>query len=288
MTLQVLNDFNFRMWARILATVPAGPLVARALEQIHMMAEGVPEYDLMASQSTLYEVYHQLVSDTQALELAEQAGPALTGALYAARVLEDIREGTGCDRPTGARCDFLNLPRPLWERWEEGCTDEACAEMLIFETMEAIVVPTHNLPLALETVQYLITKCLSEKLGDIPPEQYPRRETGRCVKLARWLLPWAECPSVQYLCCVEGELFTVDGKQAEATREEYQASLLQLERWVSLPELDVYLEHCVQEATDGGQLKEAVKKWQDEIEALIPPEARWSSEFEEVNSQPEM
>ena len=71
-------------------------------------------------------------------------------------------------------------------------------------------------------------------------------------------------------------------------QQAYRASLLQMERWVSLPELDAYLEHCIQEVTDSGQLKEAVKKWQDEIEALIPPEARWSSEFEEISSQPDM
>lgn len=288
MTLQVINDFNLRMWARILVTAPAGPQVARALEQIHILADGVWEHEHMAGQSALYEVYHQLVSDAQALELAGQASPALTGALYASRVLEDIREGTGCDHPTGGIYDARDLPDSLQERWEEGCTDEACAEVLIFETMEEIIVPTHNLPLALETVQHLITGCLVEELEDVPPERYPRPETGRCVKLARWLLPWGERPSVQYLSCVEGELFTVDGRQAEVSREAYLSAIHQMERWVSLPELDGYLENCARQAEDGGRLKEAVKEWEDEIEALVPPEARWSSEFEEVNSQPEM
>ena len=76
MTLQVINDFNLRMWARILVTAPAGPQVARALEQIHILADGVWEHEHMAGQSALYEVYHQLVSDAQALELAGQASPA--------------------------------------------------------------------------------------------------------------------------------------------------------------------------------------------------------------------
>lgn len=253
-----LNLFSLDILARILTIAPSGEKISTALDTVHKWISCAPDADWMALQALQYESYHALVGDAVTMDLQGEISPRLSAALHASQVLEAVRDGTKCNQPTLEQCELTILPHELRMRWWNGVFHEEAAEDLVFETIDAVIAQTRNFPLALELTQYLVTYCLALELERLPETKHPRKETARCIKLAKYCIPWEHCRSAAFLCHVEGEVFLMDGQLEGAFCEDYLSAILQLERRIpfqalrshlkkltAVPRLDVELEKAV-------------------------------------------
>ena len=261
MSFDVLNLSSLQSYARILTAVPAGESITNVLNTLHDLTVYAPDADWMAIQSIQYESYRALVGDAVSLELLGKASPELSALLHAAQVLEEVREGTTCDRPTLEECELNILPRQLLEEWWEGFHSEEEAEELVFDTMGEVVALTRNFPLSVELTQYLITYCLAVELERLPAESYPRKETARCIKLAKYCIPWECCRSVGFLCSVNGEVFLMDGQMDAASCQNYLLAIRQLENCIPLNFLRSYLKERISMPCLNLELEKAVRLW---------------------------
>lgn len=91
--------------------------------------------------------------------------------------------------PTGEAYEMSILTPELREKWYGEIVSEEEMEALVFSSMESVMSQTHNLPLALEVAQYLVAYRLAAAVWRLPG-QYPRKETGRAAKLAKYAIPW--------------------------------------------------------------------------------------------------
>ena len=89
---------------------------------------------------------------------------------------------------------------------------------------------THNYPLSLELTQYLVTYTLAVELGKVQPEAHPRKETARCIKLAKHLTPWERPHTIDYICHIDGEVFLLDGEIDKGSCEDYLDAIRQAEK----------------------------------------------------------
>ena len=96
----MMSDSTLRTLSRILTTAPQGRQVSAVLDKVHSWQLASPYTDLMLFQTLHYEVYEVLKADATAMELSYMVSPALHATLHAAEVLDELREGTGCYRPT--------------------------------------------------------------------------------------------------------------------------------------------------------------------------------------------
>lgn len=260
MTLINVNNSTLMTYARILMTAPAGATVRGVTEQFHELEEMIPDGGEMAMQSLQYESYRVLSADGCAMELAGTASAELSAALHGAGVLEEVREGTACMMPTGETTYLPCLPRDLLERWWGELTESDVMEDLLFETMGCVMEFTHNFPLALETVQYLVTYRLATAMEKLK-RHYPRKETERCVKLAKYAIPWERPRSTAYIGCVKGEVFLLDGDIDDGSCEDYLEAICQAERAVSHEDLKRYLCDRTAQPCFDFELEKAVRLW---------------------------
>lgn len=260
MTLNCMNYSALMTYSRILMEAPAGAAVGGVTERFHEMEAMAPDGGMMAMQSLQYESYRSLSSDAGAMELAGTGSAELSVALHGAGLLEELREGTACYMPTGEITDLSFLPRELRERWWGELTENEAMEDLVFETMEYIMELTHNFPLALETVQYLVTYRLATAM-EKRKQHYPRKETERSVKLAKYVIPWEHPRSPSYIDCVKGEVFLLDGDIDNGSCEDYLDAICQAERSVSHSDLKRYLCDRTAQPCFDFELEKAVHIW---------------------------
>lgn len=208
--MDILNYAALRTCARTLMTAPAGAAVQGVLDRFHELEAAASDAGLMAIQSLQYESYLQLKADAYAMTLNGMTSPGLAAALHGAEVLEELREGTVCDGPTGEDWAMDLLEPELREEWYGETPSEEGMEELVFATVGSIMSQTWDFPLAVEMAQGLLTYQLAAEV-EKPEEMHPRRETGRTVKLAKYAIPWERRRSTAYLCGVGGEVFLLDG-----------------------------------------------------------------------------
>ena len=186
--------------------------------------------------------------------------PALHAALHAAEVLDELREDTGC-QPTWDGKTLQRLPEETLERWLDSFERDEDAEDLVMETLAVLMAQTHNYPLSLELTQYLVTYLLSVELGKVRPEAHPRKETARCIKLAKYLTPWERSHTIDYICHREGEVFLLDGEIDKGTCEDYLDVIRQAEQSVSYDELKRHLKDRTAQPCFDFELEKAVHIW---------------------------
>ena len=133
-------------------------------------------------------------------------------------------------------------------------------EALIFSTIESIMARTHDLPLALEVVQYLVAYHLGVAVERLLGE-HPRKETGRTVKLARYAIPWERPHSSAYICCRNGEVFLLDGEMDDGSCEDYLNAIRQAEEVIPHEELKSYLVDRTAMPCFDLELEQAVNLW---------------------------
>lgn len=259
-----MNWMNYPMlhnYARILTTAPQGRLVETVLAQVQTWQAAVSDTDLMMFQMLHYEVYEALKADAAALELRDMVSPSLHAALHAAVVLDELREGTGCCQPTW-ECEELSLVPPetrkLW--WSAPKSDEE-AEDAVMETLEVLMALTLNYPLSLELTQYLVTYVLALELEKVKLEDHPRKETARCIKLAKYLTPWERRHPIAYICHRDGEIFLLDGEIDSGTREDYLNAIRQAEQLVGHDTLKRHLIDRTAQPCFDFELEKAVHIW---------------------------
>lgn len=258
--LDILNYPTLRTLARILMTAPAGAAVKRVIDRFHDLESCVPDAGQMILQSIQYESYQLLLSDGHAMLLNDAADRSLAIALHGAAVLEEVREGTACCDPTGEECELTILDLALLEKWYVDISSEAEMEELVFATMDATMSVTHNLPLALELTQCLVTYYLAAEIERLEQEQ-PRRETGRTVRLAQYAIPWDHQHSPAYICNRGGEVFLLDGDLDRADCYAYLSAIRQAEEVVSHEELKQHLMDRVASPFYNMELQKAVDIW---------------------------
>lgn len=254
-----MNYPMLRNLARILTTAPQGRLMEAVLTQVQTWQ--APDTDLMMFQTLHYEVYEALKADAAALELCDMASPGLRAALHAAAVLDELREGTGCCQPTWEGAELSLVPpetRKLW--WSAPESDED-AEDSVMETLEVLMAQTLNYPLSLELTQYLVTYVLALELEKVKPENHPRKETARCVKLAKYLTPWERRHPIAYICHRDGEIFLLDGEIDSGTCEDYLNAIRQAEQSVGHDSLKRHLIDRTAQPCFDFALEEAVHIW---------------------------
>ena len=269
--MQIVNLFHMpalETRAAALLTVPAGPAVTALHKQMCDELQVAPDANFMYYQAIGYMAYRVLRTDGEALALQEHADDDLCCALHMSQVLEEIREGTGCDHPTLDRCELNLLPAELRERWWSSPEGEEAAEALVFETLETVLEQTRNFPLALELVQYLVTYRLADSLSVIPTDQLPRRESSACsIKLAKYCVPWDSIHSVGRICCLDGEVFLMDGDIDDGTWEDYLMAIGQMENVEPCDQLRRYLKDRTAMPCFDFELEKAVRKWLDSKKA---------------------
>lgn len=234
--MDILNYPTLRTLARVLMTAPAGIAVKGVIDRFHELESCVPDAGQMILQSIQYESYQALTADACAMALCKTADNDLTIALHGAEVLEEVREGTACDMPTGEAYEMSILTPELREKWYGEIASEEEMEALVFSTMESVMSQTHNLPLALEVVQYLVAYRLAAAVWRLPG-QYPRKETGRTAKLAKYAIPWTRRHSPAYICNRGGEVFLLDGEMDDGSCEDYLNAIRQVEQVIPHEEL---------------------------------------------------
>lgn len=258
--MDLMNDSILRTFSRILTTAPQGRQVSAVLDKIHSWQASTPHTSVMIVPMFHHELYEALKADSTVLELRYMVSPALHSALHAAEVLDELREGTGC-QPTWDGETLQRLPEETRERWLDTLEREDDAEDLVMETLAVLMAQTHNYLLSLELTQYLVTYLLGVELGKVRPEAHPRKETARCIKLAKYLTPWERSHTIDYICHREGEVFLLDGEIDKGTCEDYLDVIRQAEQSVSHDELKRHLKDRTAQPCFDFELEKAVHIW---------------------------
>ena len=215
--MDLMNYSTLRTLSRILTAAPQGRQVGAVLDKAHDWQATTSHTNSMLIPTLRYEVYESLKADAAALELRYMVSPALRAARHAAEVLDELREGTGCYQPTWDEERIQTLPEETRERWLDTFERDEDAEDLVMETLAVLMAQTHNYPLSLELTQYLVTYTLAVELSKVQPEAHPRKETARCIKLAKYLTPWERPHTIDYICHKDGEVFLLDGEIDKGT-----------------------------------------------------------------------
>lgn len=106
-----------RTLARVLMTAPAGTAVKGMLDRFHELEANTPDAGQMLLQSIQYGSYRELTANAYAMALCGIMDADLSIALHGAEVLEEVREGTAGDMPTGEAYELDILTPELWEKW---------------------------------------------------------------------------------------------------------------------------------------------------------------------------
>ena len=133
-------------------------------------------------------------------------------------------------------------------------------ESMVFVTMSAVMSQTHDFPLVLEVTQYFVSYHLAIAMEKLP-EHYPREETKRTIKLAKYAIPWNRLRSSGYICCLNGEVFLLDGEIDEGSCEDYLNAIRQVEQVIPHEDLKRYLMDRIAAPCFDFELEEAVKLW---------------------------
>ena len=261
MPFSTLNYPTLLAQSRTLMTAPSGGAVRGVIQRLHELMKAVPDANEMMMTSILYESYSLLRSDACAALVSGVENEKLNIAIHASEVLEELRDGTACVVPTGENCELSIVPVELHHRWWEGPGSEEDAEGLVFETLETVMHQAKNFPLAMEVTQSLVTYTLAVALESLPREDYPRQETARTIKLAKYAVPWARYHSVGYICCLREEVFLLDGDIDEGSSEDYLNAIHQAEKVVPHEDLKRYLMDRTAAPCFDFELEEAVKLW---------------------------
>lgn len=248
--------------ARTVMTAPKGAAVTAALRQLHRLLAKSPEGDLILMQTMQYEAYPALKADAAVLQLEGEEPAALSIALHEADILEAIREGTGCVRPTLEDWELTLLAPEVYPKWWNvpGTTGEA--EELFFETLDTLLRQTRNFPMTLEILQCLVTYQLALALGQVSEPRYPRNETHRCIRLAMYCTPWdGRRRSAAYICYKDGEVFLMDGSIDNGSCQDYLEMIHYLEEVVPQEELKRHLKERTAQPCFDFELEKAVRIW---------------------------
>lgn len=258
--MDLMNNSILRTFSRILTTAPRGRQVSAVLDKIHSWQAFTPHTSALMVPMLHHELYEALKADSTALELRYMVSPALHAALHAAEVLDELREGIGY-QPTWDGETLQRLPEKTRERWLDTLEREDDAEDLVMETLAVLMAQTHNYSLSLELTQYLVTYLLGVELGKVHPEAHPRKETARCIKLAKYLTPWERSHTIDYICHREGEVFLLDGEIDKGTCEDYLDVIRQAEQSVSHDDLKRHLKDRTAQPCFDFELEKAVHIW---------------------------
>ena len=258
--MDILNYPTLMTYSHILTAAPAGPAVQRVIDRFHELEAHAPDAGQMIVQSLQYEAYRSLAADACAMALCDTADGKLKAALHGAEVLEEVREGTACYLPTGELYELSASSPTLCHMWCEEAKTEEQMESMVFVTMSAVMSQTHDFPLALEVTQYFVSYHLAIALEKLS-EHYPRAETARTVKLAKYAIPWQRQHSSAYICCLNGEVFLLDGDMDEGTCEDYLNAIHQAEQVLPHEDLKRYLLDRTAMPCFDFELEEAVKLW---------------------------
>lgn len=246
---------------RTLMTAPKGAAVTAVIDQLHRLVSNMPAGDVVLIQAMQYDSYRALTADTAVLDLQGTSTKALEIALHGADILESLREGTACTHPTLEEWDLSIVPIELQEKWWSAPDTMEEMESLLFETLEVLLQQTRSHPLTLEVLQYLVTYILALAFEDLPAEFYPRAETGRCIKLARYCTPWERTRSAVYICHKDGEVFLMDGRISSGTWQDYLSVIRQLEQAVPYHDLKRHLKDRTAQPCFDFELEKAVHFW---------------------------
>lgn len=258
--MDLMNYSALRTLSRILTTAPQGRQVSAALDKVHTWRSEIPDTNDMLFPVLHDEVCEALKADAVSLELHCMVSPALHGALHAAETLDELKDGTVC-QPTWDEETLQWLPEELRNRWLHSIEREEDAEDLVLETLAVLMDQTHSYPLSLELTQYLVTYWLAVELSKVKPDAQPRKETERCIKLAKYLTPWERRHSLDYICHRDGEVFLLDGDMDDGTCEDYLDAIRQAEHCVSHDELKRYLCDRTAQPCFDFELEKAVRIW---------------------------
>ena len=259
-TIAIPNSPALLTYARILTTAPAGAAVQGVIDRFHELEAHAPDAGQMILQCIQYETYRTLTADAQAMVLCDTADGKLKAALHGAAVLEEVREGTACYLPTGELYELSASSPTLCHMWCEEAKTEEQMESMVFVTLSTVMSQTHDFPLALEVTQYFVSYHLAIALEKLS-ERYPRAETARTVKLAKYAIPWQRQHSSAYICCLNGEVFLLDGDMDEGSSEDYLNAIRQAEKVVPHEDLKRYLLDRTAMPCFDFELEEAVKLW---------------------------
>ena len=259
-TLAIPNYPALLTYAHILTSAPAGAAVQGVIERFHELEAHAPDAGQMIIQSIQYETYCALTADACAMVLCGADNEELKIALHGAEVLEELREGTACYMPTGEISELTFLPQEPLEQWCGGIASKEAMEALIFATLEILMDQTHNFPLSLEAVQYLVTYRLAVAMKR-QTGSYPRKETERTIKLAKYAIPWNRPRSSGYICCLNGEVFLLDGDIDDGSCEDYLNAIRQAEKVVPHEDLKRYLMDRTDAPCFDFELEDAVNLW---------------------------
>ena len=259
--MHLMNYSTLRTLSRVLTAAPQGRQVSAVLDKVHDWQSTTPHTNSMLIPTLQYEVYESLKADATALELRYMVSPALHAALHAAEVLDELREGTGCYQPTWDDETLAMVPSETRERWLDTFERDEDAEDLVLETLAVLMDQTHNYPLSLELTQYLVTYKLAVELNKVQLEAHPRKETARCIKLAKYLTPWERRHTIDYICHRDGEVFLLDGEIDKGTCEDYLNAIRQVEKSVDHDDLKQYLTDRTAQPCFDFELEKAVHIW---------------------------
>ena len=262
--MDLMNYSTLCTLSRILTAAPQGRQVGAVLDKVHDWQATTPHTNAMLIPTLRYEVYESLKADATVLELHYMVSPALHAALHAAEVLDELREGTGCYLPTWDEETLQTLPEETRERWLDTFERHEDAEDLVMETLAVLMAQTHNYPLSLELTQYLVTYTLAVELSKVQPEAHPRKETVRCIKLAKYLTPWERPHTIDYICHKDGEVFLLDGEIDKGTCEDYLEAICQAEKSVAHDDLKRHLKDRTAQPCFDFELEKAVHIWLDD------------------------
>ena len=164
-------------------------------------------------------------------------------------------------QPTWDEETLQMLPEETRERWLDTFERDEDAEDLVMETLAVLMAQTHNYPLSLELTQYLVTYTLAVELSEVQPEAHPRKETARCIKLAKYLTPWERPHTIDYICHKDGEVFLLDGEIDQGSCEDYLDAIRQAEKSVAHDDLKRYLKDRTAQPCFDFELEKAVHIW---------------------------
>ena len=258
--MDILNYPTLMTYSHILTAAPAGPAVQGVIDRFHELEAHAPDAGQMILQSIQYTTYRTLTADAQAMVLCDTADGKLKAALHGAEVLEEVREGTACYLPTGELYELSASSPTLCHMWCEEAKTEEQMESMVFVTMSTVMSQTYDFPLALEVTQSFVAYHLAIALEKLS-ERYPRAETARTVKLAKYAIPWQRQRSSAYICDRNGEVFLLDGDMDEGTCEDYLNAIRQAEKVVPHEDLKRYLLDRTAMPCFDFELEEAVRLW---------------------------
>ena len=248
--------------ARTVMTAPKGAAVTAALHQFHRLLAQSPEGDTVLMQVLQYEAYPALKADAAVLQLQCEVPKSVDIALHEADILEAIREGTACVRPTLEEWNLTLLSGEVYPKWWNVPETSAEAEELFFDTLDSLLQQTRNYSMTLEILQCLVTYQLALALGEVSEPQYPRNETSRCIHLAMYCTPWEGFNhSAAYICHKDGEVFLMDGLIDSGSCEDYLKLIGYLEEVVPQEELKRHLKDRTAQPCFDFELDKAVRIW---------------------------